>query len=198
MLEFVQGTSWEDDRILDISNSKIRNTIQDYARFCIELSRLQFSQIGSLTRGSDGTLSVGPLAKGRANLPEAPWFNGPFKSQAERYLSFIDEHLQTWSVESAPTRQSPVLSYLLELELRDLIAQDPEMNRPATCTYIRHEELAPHNFMVDDEGHITAVIDWDWSVLDVDNPLKDHLADDYQGTRHYQRRSLCCPLRFLG
>ena len=163
-MEFVPGSSLTDDRILDISDSKIRRTIRDYARFCVSITKLQFSQIGSLTRSPNGKLYVGPLVKGRAASSKAALFLGPFESQAHRYLSAIDEKLQNWSAAAGPCGQSPIVTYLIQREVREMIAQDEEMNQAATCTYIRHEELAPHNFMVDDEGSITAVIDWDWCV----------------------------------
>ena len=51
---------------------------------------------------------------------------------------------------------------LQQLEARDIISQDAELNRTVSKTYIKHGDMRGSKLMVNEEGELEVVIDWDW------------------------------------
>ena len=157
--------------IRDTSLQKTLTTIRDYARISIRLSELNFSNIGSLTQDNEGRIQVGPLITFEESASHPPWYSGPFRTLAERYLSSIDVKLRQILAGEGPkeyfdgnqTKQvDPVESYLILLELRTVITDSPDFNQEACTTYIKHGDLTGPNIMVNEAGIITGIIDWDW------------------------------------
>jgi acetylornithine deacetylase/succinyl-diaminopimelate desuccinylase-like protein len=59
----------------------------------------------------------------------------------------------------------PVQAYMVHLEMRALVQTDEEMGREETEFYIKHADDKIDHIMVDEQGHITALVDWELSVF---------------------------------
>ena len=158
-VEYVEGTIGN-PRITDDSLSTLTLS-QDYAKFSIRLSQIPFRLIGSLTPNMSGeNPGVGPFINRDHNLDQPPYFHGPFTTLAERYTAWIDDKLE--SILHKETWVNDRLGrYLIQLELRDLIQHDPDCQKPVEAAYIKHGDASGNNFMLDSEGHLLAIFDWE-------------------------------------
>lgn len=55
-----------------------------------------------------------------------------------------------------------VHGYLTHLAIRDLIMGDEEMSREETEFFIKHADDKGDEILVDEEWHITGIVDWEW------------------------------------
>lgn len=138
----------------------LKAIIRDLADFFISLEAVSYSSVGSLTFGHDGCIEVGPVIGMDELNTEWPFHLGPFRSTKERYTAEIDHLLGLIAQDAycAPSRSLP--RYLALLEARSLVQDCTEMDEGPT--YICHGEPKGDHVLVDERGHITAVIDWDW------------------------------------
>ena len=148
--------------------------IRSYAKFAVQLSNLSFSSIGSLTSDNNETLNVGPLISLWVGMSNAPWYKGPYKSQAERYTSSIDIILHRMVEGDLPRLLTPrpgedevdaVFVYLILRAVQGLIRKNLKLNETAEQTYIKHGYLSGPNLLVDAQGSLTSIIDWEWLVI---------------------------------
>jgi hypothetical protein len=142
-------------------------TIRDLATFQVSLSKVHFPAIGSLSLNKEvnglQTIVVGPLVSTSFCTKDPPYFFGPFRTTRERYLKQVDDILAAIERGDLFAEDSPVTVYLAHLELRDLVQQDKEMGRPdeEEQFYIKHADDKGDQIMIDNEGHITGIIDWE-------------------------------------
>ncbi|WRT65979.1 uncharacterized protein IL334_002930 [Kwoniella shivajii] len=171
--EFLSGTPVnlpKDDADSMISpGSKTRLLIREFAKSQILLSSAPFatSLIGSLTSAPvDGqvesdVVKAGPLVDfGFQHLADPPNFPGPFQTNQERYLSFIDialSHIANQYIHQANTLDA----YLWHLQLRELISNCSRLNQRPFETYIRHADAKGDHLMQEIDGKITGIIDWE-------------------------------------
>ena len=149
----------------DHSKKDIQSFIDDFAKFQISLSQLTFDAIGSLYPDPlDNTRSVvGPLiSHDDFNLPESPYFLGPFKTNRERYLAHIDLTLDL-TARGVIRQFHPLLTYLGHLYIRDLVCEVEEFGIEETEFYVRHADFKADQCVAVDNS-LVGVFDWEWWV----------------------------------
>ena len=115
-----------------------------------------FRGVGSLDQDGE----VVPWIKTSFCRMEPPFFCGPFKTVRERYLAFIDHILK--EIEAGSELEEEAMpAYLAHLDIEEVVLHDEEMGREEV-TYLKHADDKGDQIMVDEDGHITAVIDWEW------------------------------------
>lgn len=139
----------------------MRNLIERYAHISAHLSSLTFNKVGSLTKDSDGKITVGPLIPfGMMNDPAPPHYRGPFDCMRDAYNARIDLILKATKAGQVH-RATPLLAYLALLEVRSLVNDCEEMSRKSSPFYIQHPDSGGRNIMMSG-SEITAVVDWEW------------------------------------
>ncbi|WVW80452.1 hypothetical protein I302_102434 [Kwoniella bestiolae CBS 10118] len=167
-LDFVQGESLHPPILNgEETPERLKNIIHDYALFQIKIKSKPFDLLGSICPPSRGSTSptVGPLLHMTLRSDHPPYFIGPFKSNKERYLSQIDFVLGMIE-KRVIYPQDPSLIYLFHLDLKDMINrydkwEDDEEER----FYFKHADDKGDHIFTDEDGHITGVIDWEWTYV---------------------------------
>lgn len=157
--DFMPGTNlsklWNDRNwITDVKRARIFDQI---AEWMTELAALEFDQIGRLDWDStSGTRRIVPFPDMSALIvdiqgcrdPDAPVPAGPFET-SHSFLSFLLSMRRQAS-------DSPMLS-VLQLFLSALT--DSTLDGPPFV--LSHPDFDSQNVLVDDDGTITGIIDWD-------------------------------------
>ena len=156
-VEHVEGEGWhgpiEGDTPTDLT------TINDWAKFMIASEVLTFPMVGSLV-GFDN-VTVGPYRSYDFLLPHEPYFVGPCNSLGALFIACIDLRLKEiltgiWSSADLVKR------YLMNLGVRDMIANDSELMGEVNSAYIKHnDDRGCDQIRIDKDGHIAGVIDWE-------------------------------------
>ncbi len=92
---------------------------------------------------------------------EFPFGLGPFDTSQERYMAFIDLTLRQILDEQRFTLD-PLTPYLWHMEMKELVNKSPGLAKKEVEFYLKHGDDKGDHFLVDDEGHLSAVIDWEW------------------------------------
>ncbi|KAK4686915.1 uncharacterized protein P7C73_g3197, partial [Tremellales sp. Uapishka_1] len=144
----------------NLTKSQIDTTIADFAKFQITISKAAFEAIGSVIPSAESNVSrVGPLYSIDICTRGGP-FLGPFHSNRERYLTSINHVLRLIHM-GVLYDDHPVPPYLFHLELRRLVSEYEEMEVEEAEFYINHADDKGDHIMVDINGHITGIIDWE-------------------------------------
>ncbi|WWD05435.1 hypothetical protein V865_003512 [Kwoniella europaea PYCC6329] len=147
--------------------------VHDYALFQISLKSLSFDAIGSLYPASsnftpehgDHPVIVGPLLSLHLRFDEPPHFIGPFKSNKERYLWSIDLVLRK-VIEGVFHPEAARYVYLAHLELKDMVNRFDKWDTFEDGKfYFKHGDDKGDHIMVDENGHITGILDWEWAYV---------------------------------
>jgi hypothetical protein len=114
------------------------------------------------TDNTTGKVSVGPLISLPFRRTDPPFFFGPIASSHERYIAQLD-----WIIDLIDTgamfRNSPLSSLLYYLEVRRVVDQRMDSEEgPTGPFYIKHADDKGDQILLDGEGHITGIIDWEW------------------------------------
>ncbi|WWC60613.1 uncharacterized protein I303_103187 [Kwoniella dejecticola CBS 10117] len=145
---------------------KDKALIEDFARFQIQLHQIPVAttQIGSLTypdQDQQVTPVIGPMVTSNwLHDIEPPYSGGPFRTLKERYLTQIDiclGHIADRLLGTTDTLDT----YLWHLQLRELVDSVPYWSEPIDTGYIKHWDDKGDHLMVDDEGKLVGVIDWE-------------------------------------
>ena len=142
---------------------------ESFAAFEIGVSKIEFDKIGSVyadcpsTPLQDMTFHVGPLVdKNGFNRPDPPYFYGPFANLRDRFVTecehVIEAGLKGWF------RDIPVTMILAHLEIRALVQGDKEFEQTAGPTYVTHWDGHLGQFLLDDEGALSGILDWEQCV----------------------------------
>jgi hypothetical protein len=157
IMDFIPGTilanHWYDRNwITDVKRERI---FEQIAEWMTELAALEFDQIGRLDWDStSGMHRIVPFPDGSALMvgykePDAPVPAGPFDT-AHSFMSFI------LSIKRDASGDSPMLA-VLQLFLSALT--DSTLDGPPFV--LSHPDFSFQNILVDDNGTITGIIDWD-------------------------------------
>ncbi|WRT65485.1 uncharacterized protein IL334_002428 [Kwoniella shivajii] len=141
--------------------SFIQGHIRSVAKWFISLENTQFDKIGSPTF-SNGDIVIGPLIERQPPLITPPYFNGPYRNLQERYLSTIDTRLNMLRARIFTTAQEELDSYLVLLELKEIILGSEELEKDGTF-FIRHGDDHWDHMRATEDGEVTGVIDWEWA-----------------------------------
>nr|XP_031863144.1 uncharacterized protein CI109_001623 [Kwoniella shandongensis]KAA5530216.1 hypothetical protein CI109_001623 [Kwoniella shandongensis] len=138
--------------------------IRSYAEYTLHLEKITFDRVGSLHTRPDGMISVGPLIDRRPPFLQPPHFHGPFDTAKQRYLAIIDLRLeQTLRGERYPPSLE-LLHYLILLDLRTYLNDHcPELEEGPW--YIKHNDENGNHVMMEKDGTINGVIDWEWTYI---------------------------------
>ena len=157
IMDFISGTNlselWNDkDWITDLKREKI---FEQIAGWMTELAAFEFDQIGRLDWDeTSGTHRVVPFPEGSAKeiqsseKRDAAVPDGPFNTSS----SYLSSLLAT----SRRASDSPMLA-LLQLFISAL--PDSTLDGPPFCLF--HPDFDSQNVLVDGDGNITGIIDWD-------------------------------------
>ncbi|TFK51545.1 hypothetical protein OE88DRAFT_1560816 [Heliocybe sulcata] len=146
-----------------LGEQRRRRFLSQFADIVIKLRRHPFPLIGCLANPGDP--SVGPLlADNTADAVDGELdLVGPFSSWTKYQIAIIDRQLDLISHREAYPRDS-VEAYLVHRYLRDYIATySPfqDLDRPAF--FLRHMDDKGDHILIDDDGNITGIIDWEWA-----------------------------------
>ncbi|KAJ3888100.1 hypothetical protein GG344DRAFT_54366 [Lentinula edodes] len=94
-----------------------------------------------------------------------PFFFGPFRSSAHRYLAQIEHVLREIEQGSgAFAGDEDVISvYVTHLWLKDLMQNSPRLWEDGEQTFLKHADDKGDQIMVDKDGKFVGVIDWEWA-----------------------------------
>lgn len=158
-MDFVPGTNlskvWNDSSwITDLKRKRI---FEQIAGWMTELSALEFDQIGRLdSDGVSGMHRIAPfpdlsaLIRGvqGSEVPEVAVPAGPFDT-AHSFSSFLLSNRQR-------TSDSPMLAVI-----RLFLSALPDSSLDGPPFILSHPDFDSQNVLVDDDGVITGIIDWD-------------------------------------
>ncbi|KAI9057372.1 kinase-like protein [Trametes sanguinea] len=126
--------------------------MRSFAEFQVQLFRLEVPQRIGTARCEDLAISVDSEEDGMASLEE---YIDALLKRHEREL----EHIEDISARESCTR----ILARLKRELPNLYTRLAPPSR-RRCV-LKHDDLNPQNILMDDEGYITGVVDWDLQVV---------------------------------
>lgn len=147
---------------MDESNEQVRqNVANDLADFYIRLSELPLEGLGalSLQQSLDGRPVVGagdiylPVRDDHPTEPPTANLLGPWRTSAEYHLAYFAEVIPAIH----PGELQLGLSFY---EAQRMVEEDEELHREQP-TYIMHGDPNGDHIFIDEEGHITGIIDWE-------------------------------------
>ncbi|KAJ3002109.1 hypothetical protein NUW54_g6026 [Trametes sanguinea] len=140
------------DAVGNASDEAKAQLMRSYAEFEVQLFRIEVPQRIGEARCEDLTISVDCTEGSPSSLEEH--FNAILELK-ERSLEDIEE---------APVRESGTrILARLKSQLPDLYARLASPSR-RRCV-LKHDDLSPQNILMNSEGKITGVIDWDMQVV---------------------------------
>ncbi|EQL35298.1 hypothetical protein BDFG_03040 [Blastomyces dermatitidis ATCC 26199] len=161
LLEKMGGRKLQWDKVSKSRQTKIMEQLVDIS---LELERYSFEMTGSIVPSDDGEVNIG----GYAQLPlfrDSRTPIGPFSSLNASLRAIM--HLQLDIItdgEFAHLSLGHFLSYLWRLHtIPDLVASTN--SREGGPFYLKHFCETDDHIMVDDDGNITAIIDWSSSSI---------------------------------
>lgn len=133
--------------------------LRDLAALFVKLACKPFEGIGSLqAKSAEGEPAVGPLFSVWATTYPSTYPHGPFRTNAERYLTEIDHKLLLVEAGLDGTHH-PVAEMLWYLEARALVEGDSEMATVGP-TFLHHGD-EKHDILLAKDGRLSGVIDWE-------------------------------------
>lgn len=160
------GTNCQEEpgNLLDMAktdNECLRAFINQYVAASIKLSALTFDAIGNLDKDREGKFIAGPAV-------DSPWydetgnvvFGGPFRSLKDKYLFELDGRLKAIRA-GRMHRASPLLHYLIFLDLHRSVSLNPELAKEESQFYLAHADTTPQNYLATSDK-LTAIVDWEW------------------------------------
>lgn len=141
---------------------RLRRTISDYARINDKRSRQPLKGVGSIQYDSHSdTFSVGPMFCQVVAHPNPPHFLGPWKTAAEKWAArwgHVIEAIQDGRL-YAHHRET---AFLIHRWIQHAMSTYPPYLVEEVDTYVVHEDTNAGHILVDSEGSITGLVDWEW------------------------------------
>ncbi|KAF6219033.1 hypothetical protein HO133_005577 [Letharia lupina] len=175
LMEHVHGKLlqdvWSDQEISHAKREQIRiRSLHGIAEAMAQLNSLAFSQGGSLVFDAKGDVAgigssnIVDLEAQYANMRSADYDNtmafrqnGPFKDPKAYLLSFLDARKEKGERGIVEQGAYKLLRLLIEWSLMD--ASTVEEKKPFV---LAHPDLDSQNILVNDDGSLAGIIDWDW------------------------------------
>jgi Phosphotransferase enzyme family len=148
-----------------LKDHQIRSIIRQWAEYTMELAKLQFSQIGSLYKKSDGEFFVGALLPKYDSCPAGI---GPFKSVAD-YILLSSSNKKRSHETPPPKAYGGMLRGSLIESLFPFIVLPEFLNSPFVLS---HRSLDIDWILVDDDGRLTGILGWQNAAV---VPLQSHI-----------------------
>lgn len=143
------------------SEGHVRAMARNWAQLSVKLASRTYEAIGSPDLDEAGNIVIGNLLDGGwPDVPNYPYFAGPFKSQRDRWLNRLD-CLISHTKKGWTLHDQPLVVYLGLKHARALVVNCEEFWNAPDDFYIRHADTHGGNVMAE-AGEITALIDWEW------------------------------------
>ncbi len=155
----------EDDEVTD---ERLRRTVKDIARLMSQISTISFSGVGSPTFDDNGKVVVGPLHTPHSAEHPADAL-GLYRTSAELKLALLEQNMRfvrekrrwwDWRWNTIRSQFDPVWAYIIYLEGREIVQSVAEM-QVEEPTYLRHGDDHQYQFLLNDDGSLAGVIDWE-------------------------------------
>jgi hypothetical protein len=160
-MEMVSGSTFPDLFFLQGDRlSQVRKTIWDYAKISIRRSQHPLRLVGTLYHDpTSDTFSVGPLLTILARNQTSAQFFGPWTTTAQKYQQRFTDILS--EIEAGVLYSDErERAYLVHRWIGEVVIAYPPY-RTEEDTFIVHEDLNSGAIMVDAEGSIAGLIDWE-------------------------------------
>ncbi|EJU02559.1 hypothetical protein DACRYDRAFT_21630 [Dacryopinax primogenitus] len=146
------GITFEGDPV----NEKSRRYTEQIADFHLQLSKIRFSQLGSVQLDGKGGYRIGPVAQ---------WQRGPYTS-ALAYYTFLAGRMVSFAAAgdrptNAKERQDRFKRLFSAWLYRTAIVHVANSDDGRGPFPLAHNDLHMGNTIVDEDGNILAVLDWD-------------------------------------
>ncbi|WWC88164.1 uncharacterized protein L201_003069 [Kwoniella dendrophila CBS 6074] len=154
---------------IDLPEDQFNQFIEEYAKVQIQLSNLKmpYKGIGCIypSPQNNGRTEVGPIVRqGCFMNPTPPHFMGPFSTLQKMFLAKIDAGLRYIKINALQGR-NPLDEYLWHLEMRELVAASKVLAEKPAELFIKHVDKKGDELMVNDEGKVVGIIDWEWAYV---------------------------------
>lgn len=182
VVEHVKGTP---ARLQDASGLAQNSvTMQDLAQVYIQLSEnplrgigsvwtTQFSEMQALDNGLCDDFIIGPTELDFNNADDIinassatplPRLYGPYLSYAQCQTAYLDRLIDLFMRESSPDRSQLYMCH----EVRRLVNLETDASGDTVVpSYMFHADARGDHIMVDEDGHITGIIDWELWVTEI-------------------------------
>ncbi|KAE9966875.1 hypothetical protein EG327_011689 [Venturia inaequalis] len=154
LMQFVSGKSLGDCMvrwdIQGILNKMMKKSLKSIAKAMVELGKLQFEQIGELQF---------PDRDDRNPSVSQDWILGPMDSSEQYFRVSLDKFGH--GHESWPLEYQRICEAVLEAFPKSKISGGQQKETFGLV----HRDSDAQNFLVDDDGNLTAILDWDWSII---------------------------------
>lgn len=145
-----------------LSPEQLALFIDTYAAQAIQVSEVKFAAIGGLCTNDANEIVVGKSVDIRnSNGPHCKDLGGPFHSSLEYYLHHIEAVLSAIKANML-FREAPLLAYLANLEVRELIRACPTLKEEEHEFYLKHPDGKSDNQLITSTGKVSALLDWQW------------------------------------
>jgi hypothetical protein len=144
----------------DTSRSVAVQTIKDLAALNVQRSRHTLRGVGAIHHDTvTDTFSVGPEYTQDIEDRSPPQFPGPWRTAAERYEHHFDFDLDGIRAGILHTGQREE-AFLIHSWMKDAVVAYPPYQEEGD-KYVIHEDSNGGHLLVDEEGRITGMIDWE-------------------------------------
>lgn len=145
-----------------LTATQVYNLVDTYAKQSIKIHEAKFPAIGGLRTDQFDNILVGALVDIRnSNAPDSQNLGGPFSSTRELYIHHMDAALSAIRAGQL-FRAAPLRAYLAHLHVKDLILSCPKLREEEKDFYLKHPDGKTDNILIDAEGAVTALLDWEW------------------------------------
>lgn len=139
----------------------IKRTIMHFAKINIQRSKYPTPLVGSIIFDqSTNTFSVGPLRCEYIDDADPIVFPGPWKTAAGKYESRFDNILGNIS-KGLLHQDRAEEAYLIISWMKEVVMAYPPYNEEGEIFYVVHEDSNGGHIMIDEEGGITGLKDWE-------------------------------------
>jgi len=153
------------DRLKD---HQLRSIIRQWAEYMMELTRLQFPEIGSLYKKDDDFVVGKLLPNSDTSFPAK---SGPFKSVADYHV--LSSANKKSSLPKTPKAHGSLLRASLIDSLFPFLLLPEFLNGPFVLS---HRTLDIDSILVDSAGRLTGILGWQYAAV---LPLQSHIRVPY-------------------
>ncbi|KAJ5184629.1 Aminoglycoside phosphotransferase [Penicillium cf. griseofulvum] len=139
-----------------------RKVIDQLANIYIELQAHSFDTMGSLVMDEFGSQHVGPFAsESTSDYTHSLKALGPFSSLEQYYRAHIELILDL-IIRQELYASRPVDAFLIHLYLLENLSTILNNDLDGKF-YLKHADEKGDHILVDDQFHITGIVDWEWA-----------------------------------
>ncbi|WWC99081.1 hypothetical protein V866_005975 [Kwoniella sp. B9012] len=128
------------------------------------MEKLKFEQVGSPCFGEDeNDIIIGPLISRHPVYNTPPYYQGPFNTAQDKWLSIIDNKISLILSRNYCTPDRELQEYFMLKQAREFVKGCKEMENPGPF-YIKHDDDRFDHIRAEEEsGEFTGILDWEWA-----------------------------------